>query len=127
MNWKEKRGCYPIRPSANIREPLKKRWTGTLTSLWSQEAQETLGTVKGAVASPAVALICSLALRHPKRGKRICAGEGLARMELFLFLTSILQNFKLKPLMDPKEIDITPRLSSMTNVPVFYRVCVIPR
>ncbi|XP_042300727.1 cytochrome P450 2C29-like [Sceloporus undulatus] len=60
-------------------------------------------------------------------GKRICAGEGLARMELFLFLTSILQNFKLKPLTDPKEIDITPLMSSTTNIPRPYRLCVVPR
>ncbi|XP_060641574.1 cytochrome P450 2C29-like [Anolis sagrei] len=60
-------------------------------------------------------------------GKRICAGEGLARMELFLFLTSILQNFKLKSLTDPKDIDIMPRLSSLSNVPQPYKFCLVPR
>ncbi|XP_067319269.1 cytochrome P450 2C19-like [Anolis sagrei] len=60
-------------------------------------------------------------------GKRICAGEGLARMELFLFLTSILQSFKLKPLIDPQDIDLKPHLSSIGNVPQHYRLCVVPR
>ncbi|XP_003224943.2 cytochrome P450 2C9 [Anolis carolinensis] len=60
-------------------------------------------------------------------GKRICAGEGLARMELFMFLTSILQNFKLKPLMDPQDIDIKPHLSGIGNIPQPYRLCVVPR
>ncbi|XP_042316969.1 cytochrome P450 2C42-like [Sceloporus undulatus] len=60
-------------------------------------------------------------------GKRICAGEGLARMELFLFFTTILQNFKLKPLMDPKEIDITPLMSGLTRVPQTYKLCAVPR
>nr|XP_020633784.1 cytochrome P450 2C8-like [Pogona vitticeps] len=59
-------------------------------------------------------------------GKRICAGEGLARMELFLFLTTILQHFKLKPLQDPKDIDISPLMSSTNNFPRPYRLAVLP-
>nr|XP_060641699.1 cytochrome P450 2C19-like [Anolis sagrei ordinatus] len=60
-------------------------------------------------------------------GKRVCAGKGLARMELFLFLASILQNFKLKPLTDPQDIDIKPHLSGVGNVPPKYMLCVMPR
>nr|XP_020634657.1 cytochrome P450 2H2-like [Pogona vitticeps] len=60
-------------------------------------------------------------------GKRICAGEGLARMELFLFLASILQHFKLKPLKDPKEIDISPLMSGTVTFPRPYQLCVLPR
>lgn len=53
-------------------------------------------------------------------GKRMCAGEGLARMELFLFFTTILQNFNLKPLIDPKDIDTTPITSGFGHVPPPY-------
>ncbi|NP_001161347.1 cytochrome P450 2C50 isoform 2 [Mus musculus] len=59
-------------------------------------------------------------------GKRICAGEGLARMELFLFLTSILQNFNLKPLVHPKDIDVTPMLIGLASVPPAFQLCFIP-
>ncbi|XP_065264183.1 cytochrome P450 2H2-like isoform X1 [Emys orbicularis] len=60
-------------------------------------------------------------------GKRICVGEGLARMELFLLLTTILQNFTLKPLIDPKDIDITLVMSFVSNAPKPYQLCVLPR
>ncbi|XP_069316687.1 cytochrome P450 2C21-like isoform X2 [Eulemur rufifrons] len=59
-------------------------------------------------------------------GKRVCVGESLARMELFLILTSILQNFTLKPLVDPKDIDTTPTENGLGSVPPFYELCFIP-
>ncbi|XP_069877343.1 cytochrome P450 2C55-like [Dipodomys merriami] len=59
-------------------------------------------------------------------GKRACVGEGLARMELFLFLTTILQNFKLKPLFNPKDIDTGPIASTFGRVPPLYQLCFIP-
>ncbi|XP_074010725.1 cytochrome P450 2H1-like isoform X3 [Numenius arquata] len=60
-------------------------------------------------------------------GKRICAGEGLARMELFIFFTAILQNFTLKPVVDHKDIDISPLVSTLANMPRPYEVSFIPR
>ncbi|XP_053328566.1 cytochrome P450 2C15-like [Spea bombifrons] len=60
-------------------------------------------------------------------GKRICAGEGLARMELFLFLTTILQNFTLKSAADREELDLTPEISGFGNVPRAYQLSFIPR
>ncbi|KAM4852076.1 cytochrome P450 2C26-like isoform 2-T2 [Thomomys bottae] len=59
-------------------------------------------------------------------GKRICAGEGLARMELFIYLVSMLQNFKPKPLVDPKDLNTIPLSSGFTTVPPPYRLCFIP-
>ncbi|XP_066095546.1 cytochrome P450 2C21-like [Saccopteryx bilineata] len=59
-------------------------------------------------------------------GKRVCVGEGLARMELFLILTHILQHFTLKPLVDLKDIDTTPAFSGIGSVPPKYKLCFIP-
>uniref|UniRef100_A0A8C9PXR3 unspecific monooxygenase n=1 Tax=Spermophilus dauricus TaxID=99837 RepID=A0A8C9PXR3_SPEDA len=59
-------------------------------------------------------------------GKRICAREGLAHMELFLILTTILQNFHLKSVVDPKDIDTTPVFNGFVSVPPAYRICFIP-
>ncbi|XP_008579716.1 PREDICTED: cytochrome P450 2C42-like [Galeopterus variegatus] len=59
-------------------------------------------------------------------GKRMCVGEGLARMELFLFLTTILQNFTLKSLADPKDLDTTSVFNGLMYVPHSYQLCFIP-
>ncbi|XP_075043083.1 cytochrome P450 2C23-like [Mixophyes fleayi] len=58
-------------------------------------------------------------------GKRACIGEGLARMEIFLFLTSIIQLFDLKCNMEPEDIDISPVPNSGSNVPRPYMLYVI--
>ncbi|PIO38488.1 hypothetical protein AB205_0077280, partial [Aquarana catesbeiana] len=60
-------------------------------------------------------------------GKRICLGEGLAQMELFIFFTTILQNLTPEPLVDPKDIDITPESSGLGNIPRPYKMCLVPR
>ncbi|XP_021044924.2 cytochrome P450 2C38-like, partial [Mus pahari] len=59
-------------------------------------------------------------------GKRACAGEGLARMELFLLLTTILQNFKLKSLVHPKDINMIPFMNGLVTLPPHYQLCFIP-
>ncbi|CAO2585355.1 Cytochrome P450 2C18, partial [Lemmus lemmus] len=60
-------------------------------------------------------------------GKRMCVGEALARMELFLFLTTIVQNFDLKSSVDTKDIETTPVASSFGRVPPSYQLYFIPR
>ncbi|XP_053328581.1 cytochrome P450 2G1-like [Spea bombifrons] len=60
-------------------------------------------------------------------GKRICLGEGLARMELFLFLTSILQNFTLTSPMKFTDDDIAPKMCGFANFPIPYQLSFIPR
>uniref|UniRef100_A0A8C8ZK34 Cytochrome P450 n=1 Tax=Prolemur simus TaxID=1328070 RepID=A0A8C8ZK34_PROSS len=60
-------------------------------------------------------------------GKRACVGESLALMELFLFFTTILQNFSLEPLVDPKELDTKPIATGFINIPPPYELRLIPR
>uniref|UniRef100_A0A8C5R911 Cytochrome P450 n=1 Tax=Leptobrachium leishanense TaxID=445787 RepID=A0A8C5R911_9ANUR len=60
-------------------------------------------------------------------GKRICPGESLARMELFLFVTTILQNFKLTSQTRFTEADIAPKMAGFMNTPIHYELSFIPR
>ncbi|XP_073405318.1 cytochrome P450 2G1-like isoform X1 [Dendrobates tinctorius] len=60
-------------------------------------------------------------------GKRICPGEVLARMELFIFLTTILQNFKLTSKTQFTDSDIAPKLAGFLNTPIHYELSFLPR
>ncbi|MBZ3875708.1 Cytochrome P450 2A3 [Sciurus carolinensis] len=56
-----------------------------------------------------------LVVKHPDvEGKQSCLGEGLATMELFLFLTTIMQNFCFKCSPEPQDIKLSqnPRVQS---------------
>ncbi|XP_062407696.1 cytochrome P450 2C31-like [Sardina pilchardus] len=60
-------------------------------------------------------------------GKRSCVGESLARMELLLFLVSIVQHFHLSTPGGPSSLDIKPEFSSFLKVPAQYQLVVTPR
>uniref|UniRef100_Q7M0C4 unspecific monooxygenase (Fragments) n=1 Tax=Rattus norvegicus TaxID=10116 RepID=Q7M0C4_RAT len=54
---------------------------------------------------------------------KICLGEGIARNELFLFFTTILQNFSVSSHLAPKDIDLTPKESGIGKIPPTYQIC----
>ncbi|XP_077147757.1 cytochrome P450 2C5-like [Ranitomeya variabilis] len=57
-------------------------------------------------------------------GKRSCAGENLAKMELFLFFTKLLQNFTFKAPLGAK-LDLTAEVG-FTLRPQEHDICAIP-
>nr|AUX14903.1 cytochrome p450 CYP2P18 [Kryptolebias marmoratus] len=58
-------------------------------------------------------------------GKRVCLGEQLARMELFLFFTSLLQRFKFSsPAGEQPSLDFK---LGITRCPQPFRLCAVPR
>ncbi|XP_070324185.1 cytochrome P450 2J2-like isoform X2 [Odocoileus virginianus] len=58
-------------------------------------------------------------------GKRMCLGEQLARTELFIFFTSLLQNFTFRP---PENENLSLKFRvSLTLAPVSHRLCAVPR
>ncbi|NXE74874.1 CP2K6 protein, partial [Cochlearius cochlearius] len=61
-------------------------------------------------------------------GRRICAGETLAKMELFLFFTSLLQRFTFRPPpgVSISDLDLSPSIG-ITTAPVTHEVCAVPR
>ncbi|XP_012578194.1 PREDICTED: cytochrome P450 2J2 [Condylura cristata] len=58
-------------------------------------------------------------------GKRVCLGEQLARTELFIFFTSLMQKFTFKP-PDNEQLSLKFRMG-LTISPVTYRICAVPR
>ncbi|XP_035176551.1 cytochrome P450 2K6-like isoform X2 [Oxyura jamaicensis] len=61
-------------------------------------------------------------------GRRICAGETLAKTELFLFFTSLLQRFTFHPPpgVSTSDLDLSPAIS-FNVIPKPYKICAVPR
>ncbi|XP_039387955.1 cytochrome P450 2K1-like isoform X1 [Mauremys reevesii] len=60
-------------------------------------------------------------------GRRICAGETLAGMELFLFFTSLLQRFTFHPPpgVTSSDLDLTP-VVGLTTPLMPHKICAVP-
>ncbi|KAG7335140.1 hypothetical protein KOW79_001736 [Hemibagrus wyckioides] len=61
-------------------------------------------------------------------GHRVCLGESLARMELFLFFTSLLQHFRFTPPpgVSEDQLDLTPAVGFTLN-PSPHKLCAVNR
>ncbi|XP_048085062.1 cytochrome P450 2K1-like [Alosa alosa] len=61
-------------------------------------------------------------------GRRVCLGESLARMELFLFFTTPLLHFHFTPPpgVSEDELDLTPAVG-FTLTPSPHKLCAVPR
>ena len=70
---------------------------------------------------------CSHGLFSVPTGKRICLGESIARNELFLFFTSILQNFSVASPVASKDIDLTPKESGIGKIPPAHQIYFLAR
>ena len=59
-------------------------------------------------------------------GPRFCIGEPLARMELFLFFTNLLQRFRFS-MVDEKDPPSLDGVQALTLTPLPYRLVALPR
>ncbi|XP_059239951.1 cytochrome P450 2F2-like isoform X2 [Mustela nigripes] len=60
-------------------------------------------------------------------GKRMCLGAGLARSEIFLFFTAILQRFCLLPVGSRTDINLTPQCTGLGNIPPAFQLRLVAR
>ncbi|XP_059109454.1 cytochrome P450 2A8-like [Peromyscus eremicus] len=60
-------------------------------------------------------------------GKRYCFGENLAKMELFIFFTTIMQNFHFKSPQAPQDIDVSPQCVGFGTIPRRFTMSFLPR
>ncbi|KAL0196644.1 hypothetical protein M9458_005184, partial [Cirrhinus mrigala] len=60
--------------------------------------------------------------------RRVCLGESLARMELFLFFTSLLQHFRFTPPpgVSEDDLDLNPAVGFTLN-PTPHKLCAVKR
>ncbi|XP_068454791.1 cytochrome P450 2K1-like [Clinocottus analis] len=60
-------------------------------------------------------------------GRRACPGESLARMELFIFFTTLLQQFRFTPPpgVSEDELDLSPRVG-LSRCPALHTLCAVP-
>lgn len=60
-------------------------------------------------------------------GRRICPGEGLARMELFIFFVTLMQHFRFcpPPGVTEEEVELTP-INGIFHLPAPYELCAVP-
>lgn len=56
----------------------------------------------------------------------MCLGESLARAQLFLFLTAILQRFQLRHPPGCPHLDLRPEVSGIMNIPRPFELCFCP-
>ncbi|XP_060071850.1 cytochrome P450 2C31-like [Ylistrum balloti] len=59
-------------------------------------------------------------------GRRVCLGEALARMEMYLFLTSFVQRFEVQP-DDPNNLPSEEGIFGITYGPYPYKFRAVPR
>ncbi|XP_041814106.1 cytochrome P450 2K1-like [Chelmon rostratus] len=59
-------------------------------------------------------------------GRRVCLGESLARMELFIFFTTLMQHFRFTPPpgVSEDEMDLSPRVGLTLN-PSSHKLCAV--
>ena len=57
----------------------------------------------------------------------MCLGAGLARSEIFLFMTAILQKFSLLPVGSPANINLNPQCTGLGNVPPAFQLRLVAR